>query len=75
MCFWDTPFGVRVQMAPRGKVGGCAASLYKTFTTAPAARGENRQTALTGDGNTPLLPTAPSPEGEVCSPLSLLSHK
>gem|GEM_PF-1601319 len=32
---------------------------------------ENKPTALSGDGNAPLLPTAPPPEGEVLAPLCL----
>ena len=36
-----------------------------------ASPGENKPTALTGDGNAPLLPTAPPPEGEVLAPLCL----
>ena len=32
---------------------------------------ENKPTALTGDRNAPLLPTAPPPEGEVLAPLCL----
>ena len=32
---------------------------------------ENKPTALSGDRNAPLLPTAPPPEGEVLAPLCL----
>ena len=43
---WTRPAGVRVQKVQkvqkvqRGKVGGCAASFYKTFTTALSGEGK-----------------------------------
>ena len=54
-------------------VGGFAASMNKTFTTGLRPM-ENRPTALMGGGNAPLLPpsAASPPEGEICSPLTLV---
>jgi len=51
-------------------VGGFAANINKTFTTGLRPV-ENRQTALAGVGNAPLLPPAAAspPEGEILAAL------
>ena len=62
------------------KVGGCAASFYKTFTTVLAGEGkqanrpvggENHTIAPLARGNAPLLPpaAASSPEGQILAAL------
>ena len=57
---WTRPAGVRVQKVQkvqkvqRVKVGGCAASFYKTFTTALAGEGKQANRPV-GDKNAPLL--------------------
>ena len=83
---WTCPAGVRVQKVQkvqkvqRVKVGGCAASFYKTFTTALAGEGkqanrpvggENHTIAPLARGNAPLLPpaAASSPEGQILAAL------
>ena len=51
-----------------------AASFDKTIQPRPWREGKHANQAAPV-GNAPLLPTAPPPEGEVCSPLSVRTHK
>ena len=62
----DGPFGPAVG----GLLNKAAASFDKTIQPRPWREGKHANQAAP-DGNAPLLPTAPPPEGEVSSPLNV----